>query len=124
MDVLVLENDADIAQALSEVIQDMGHSVEKFYSCADVLNRIEQQTFDLVLLDVFLPDGKGHHLVPRFKELWPDIWIVTMTGHNTPELEAEVRKQGIVYYMAKPFEAEVIREILNHIAKKRKGGGR
>ena len=113
-----MENDVNVAQALTEVVEGMGHRVETLFTCANALTRIEQRTFDLAMLDVYLPDGKGYQLVPRFKELCPDIWIVTMTGHNTPALEAEVRKQGIVYYMAKPFETRAVEEILSHIQKK------
>jgi len=56
-----------------------------------------------MLLDIYLPDCKGHELIPKFKEARPDMGIVTITGYNTRELELEVRQQGILYYMVKPY---------------------
>jgi response regulator of citrate/malate metabolism len=42
-----------------------------------------------------------------------------MTGYNSRELELEVRKQGVLYYMIKPFEIGDLRSLLDHISKKR-----
>ena len=68
---------------------------------------------------MFSSATKGHELIPHLKEAWPNIWIVTMTDYNTREVELKVREQGIVYYMAKPFEAMALKEILDHRSKKR-----
>jgi len=72
-----------------------------------------------VLVDIYLPDCMGHELIPRFKEIWPDIGVVVMTGYNSRELELEVRRQGVIYYMIKPFSLEVLREILDHMVIKK-----
>ncbi len=58
-------------------------------------------------------------MIPQFKELWPDIGIVAMTGYNTRELELKVRNQGINYYMIKPFKLEEVIGIMDHISKKK-----
>ena len=74
--------------------------------------------FDLVLRDIFLPDINGVELIQKLKEVWPKIRIITMTGHNSRELEMEVRKQGIIYYMIKPVNIQNLKEIVDHIHKK------
>ena len=61
----------------------------------------------------------GYELIPQCKELCPDIGIVTMTNHKSRELEWKTRQQGIVYYMIKPFSIKAMKEILDHISKKR-----
>ncbi len=119
MNVLVVENDGGVAEAITDLIENRGLAAETSATCADALKKIKQKEFDLALIDIFLPDGKGHHLIPQFKELWPDIWVVTMTGHNTRDLEVEVRRQGIIYYMTKPFETNAMIEILDHMTKKK-----
>ncbi|MDY6987741.1 MAG: hypothetical protein SWQ30_06760 [Thermodesulfobacteriota bacterium] len=45
--------------------------------------------------------------------------IVTITGQNTRELELEVRKQGIAYFMTKPFEAQAMKQVIDHISRKK-----
>ncbi len=73
-----------------------------------------------MLLDIQLPDCKGDELIPQFKEIWPDIGVVTMTDYNSRELELEVRQKGILFYMIKPFSKKVLKEILDHISKKKR----
>ena len=118
MNILIVEDDIDVSLVLTETIQYWGYSAENADTCKHALDKVKQKRFDLILLDIFLPDGKGHRLISQFKELWPDAGIVTMTGYNTRELEMEVREQGILYYMIKPFETKSLKELLDHISHK------
>lgn len=103
-----------------ESIGDWGHHADWSETGEDALQRVRQRKYDLILLDIFLPDVKGHVLIPQFKEAWPEIGIVTMTGYNSRELEKEVREQGIIYYMIKPVNTNHLRILLDHFAQKRR----
>ena len=118
MNILIVEDDIDVSSVLTETIQHWGYSTENADTCKDALGKVKQKRFDLILLDIFLPYGKGHRLIPQFKELWPDVGIVIMTGYNTREMEREVREQEIIYYMVKPFETKSLKELLDHISHK------
>jgi len=118
MNILVVEDDIDVSSVLAESIQRWGYSSENADTGKDALDKVKQKRFDLILLDIFLPDGKGHRLISQFKELLPDVGIITMTGYNTREMEREVREQGILYYMVKPFETKALKELLDHISHK------
>ncbi|MBW2332494.1 MAG: response regulator, partial [Deltaproteobacteria bacterium] len=113
MDILIAEDNVGGISNLTQRIREWGHSAENADTCKDALDKVKQKRFDLILLDIFLPDGEGHRLIPQFKELLPDVGIVTMTGYNTRELEMEVRQQGILYYMIKPFETKSLKELLD-----------
>ena len=119
MNILIVEDDVDVASVLTETFQHWGYSAENVDTGKGALKKVKQKRFDLILLDIFLPDGKGHELIPKLKELWPKVGIVTMTGYNSRELEMEVREQGILYYMVKPFEIKSLKELLDHISQKR-----
>ncbi|RLB22537.1 MAG: response regulator, partial [Deltaproteobacteria bacterium] len=118
MNILIAEDDVAVASVLTESIQHWGYSAENADTCKDVLDKVKQKRFDLILLDIFLPDGEGHRLIPQLKELWPKVRIITMTGYNTREMEREVREQGILYYMIKPFDPMALKELLDHISRK------
>jgi DNA-binding NtrC family response regulator len=118
MNILVVEDDIAEASVLTESIKRLGYSVETSATGKDALKKAKQKKFDLVLLDILLPDCKGHKLIPQFKQMWPEIGIVTMTGYNSRELELEVRQQRIVYYMIKPFSLKELKEVLDHNSKK------
>ncbi len=119
MKILVVDDDASVAGFIGSFIEKLGHYVEKASSGQEALTRFNENTFDLVLLDICLPDIKGYELIPQFKKLHPDVGVVTMTGYNSRDLEFKVRKHGVMYYMIKPFEPDSLRSVLDHISKKR-----
>jgi len=114
VNILIVEDDVNFADALGELIESWGHYVEKSNTGNGALERVMQQMFDLILLDMFLPDAIGYELIPRFKEVEPTILIIAVTGYSSRELELKVRRQGNLYYMIKPFEIKYLRTILNH----------
>ena len=119
MNVLVVEDDDSNAEPIAGIIKAWDHKVEVSGTGKDALEKARRKHFDLVLLDIFLPDCKGHDLIPQLRDIWPDRGIVTMTGYNSRELELEVRQQRILYYMIKPFETKHLKTLLDHISRKR-----
>ena len=82
VNLLIVEKANSNSWLQKREIERWGHSVE-WVECAWVaLRRLRQRRFDLVLVDIYLPDCMGHELIPRFKEIWPDIGVVVMTGYN------------------------------------------
>jgi DNA-binding NtrC family response regulator len=120
MDVLVADSDISALSNIVELIQRWGHHAEKSETAEGTLDKVREKLFDLVLLDMSLPDMTAQDLIGKLKELWPDIGIVTMTGTSTNELEKEIRTLGIVYYMSKPVSENVLKQILDHISTKQK----
>ncbi len=119
MKVLVVDDDDSVARFIGSFIEKLGHYVEKASDGQEALARFNRKKFDLVLLDIFLPDIKGYELIPQFKKLRHDVGVVTMTGYNSRDLEFKVREHGVMYYMIKPFEPDSLKSVLDHISKKR-----
>ncbi|MBN2514571.1 MAG: response regulator [Deltaproteobacteria bacterium] len=119
MKVLIVEDDVASSSSISDAVASWGYRTESAETGELALKKIENESFDLVLLDIFLPDCKGHELISQFKTKQPDIGVITMTGYNSRDLEKEVRKQGILFYMIKPFADNHLRNILDHIDKKK-----
>ena len=118
MKILIIEDEREVSQFIEKLIESWGHSVESAGTGKEGLKIFKQGGFDLVLLDIFLPDVKGYELIPDFKAINPEVNIVAMTGHNSRELELKVRSQGIIFYMVKPWESHVLKSIVDHISEK------
>lgn len=118
MKILIVEDDTVFSAAIADAVRSWGSTAEKAGTGKDALQKIEKHCFDLILLDIFLPDMRGHLLIPEIKKIWPRSNIITMTGHNSRDLEKEVRKQGASYYVIKPFDIDQLRDILDHIKTK------
>ena len=118
MEILVVEDDLSFSAVVEETLNIWGYNAEWVTSGYMALERMKVKFFDLILLDIYLSDCLGYQLIQNFKQIKPTVHIITMTGRNSRELEREVRKQGITYYMIKPFEFEHLKALLDHIQKR------
>ena len=121
MNILVIETDPILAGEFMDAFSEWDHKSEWSITGTDALERVRQRTFDLILMDTFLPDIHAYELIPQIKEFQPQAGIVTMTDNNSRELELQVRKQGIIFYMVTPFSILILKKILDHISKKNQG---
>jgi DNA-binding NtrC family response regulator len=118
MNVLIVEDQDSVADAVHEAIVKWHHKAEVSSTAHDALKKVREKSYDLILLDIFLPEGMvGHELIPELKALRPHMGIVTMTGYNSRKLELEVRKHGVFYYLTKPISLVVLKEIIDHISR-------
>jgi len=115
MDVLIVEDNIAFSAAIADAVKSWGHTAEGADRGKDALEKMDHRCFDLILLDIFLPDIKGYLLIPEIKKRCPHSNIIGMTGYNSRDLEKEVRKRGVIYYMIKPFDIGQIRCILDHM---------
>lgn len=119
MDVLVVENDVSELSSIVKLVQRWGHSAEMSDTGQSALDKVSEKMFDLVLLDTSLTDITAQDLITKLKELRPDIGIITMTGSSNTDLEREIRTLGIIYYMSKPVDKNVLKDIVDHISRKK-----
>ena len=117
MNILVIEDDIPIIQYLCRLINGWGYRVDKAVHGREALSKLQNQSFDLILLDIFLTDTDAAELIPRIKTIRPDTPIITITGHNTREVELKIRKLGVVAFLTKPIENKELKLILEHMSK-------
>lgn len=119
MKILIVEDDKVFADVIWKIVRKWGYKAKKADTGKEAMKKIRKESFDLVLLDILLPDCRGSELIPQFRKIWPDIDVVTMTAYNSRDIESEVRRQGVVFYMSKPFSMKQLRTTLAHIQRKR-----
>jgi len=113
-------NDVVDSECVLRIKEKSGQQIETVATGKGLLATDKLKTFDLILLDIFLPDMKGYELIPEIKKFWPESKIIAVTEHNSREVEAKVRKEGVIYYMIKPIDNEYLETIINHISDKLK----
>jgi DNA-binding response OmpR family regulator len=120
MHILIVEDEEIVSEILIARMKRWGQNVVLATSNEEAVSKIKTSRFDLVLLDIMLPDGLGYEIIPEIKQALPNINIITMTGQNTPALERTIREFGITYFMAKPVDFDELKNIIDHIANKQK----
>jgi DNA-binding response OmpR family regulator len=110
--LLVVEDDAAIAAPLVRALRREGYEVDVVDRGADAVARTETSAYDLVLLDLGLPDGDGVDVCRRLRAMHPQLPIVMVTARQE-ELEAVVGLDaGADDYVTKPFRlAELLARV-------------
>ena len=77
------------------------------------LERLEESPYDVIISDFRMPYLDGLELLNRAKRLSPDVEVILITGYASLEGAVEATKQGAFHYLAKPFDPEQVRAIVN-----------
>ena len=104
--ILVIDDELGIREGCRRALTPHGFSVETASTFKEGSEKIKEFDFDLVLLDVMMPDGRGVELLGEIQEKDPDIVCIIITGYATVELAVETIKQGAYDFIPKPFTAE------------------
>lgn len=101
--VLVIDDEAVVANSIRRTLSRRGFTVEEAFSANDALDRIISDMYDLVLLDMKMPDANGLELLPTIKKHRPALPVVMVTGYASIDTAVEAIQRGASDYMAKPF---------------------
>ena len=109
MPLLMVEDDANVADTLAERLRANGYAVTPAASVAAARQALATGQFDIALLDVGLPDGSGFDVARTLRDTSPGTAMVFLTAYGTPEDRIHGLELGADDYITKPF---VFRELL------------
>jgi len=118
--ILVIDDELGIRRGCQRALEPLGHQVVFATSFQEGQEKIAAQDFDLVLLDVMMPDGRGIDLIPYILARDPEAIAVIITGYATVELAVEAIRRGAYDFIAKPFTSEVLLVTVNQGLQKRR----
>lgn len=112
---LVVDDEALIRWSVSETLSGMGMTVQEAGDAAGALAVIAAATapFDVVILDLRLPDMDDLSLLERVRQLLPEAVVVLMTAFGTAEIVAEAAALGVHAVLNKPFELDELSRLLS-----------
>jgi two-component system nitrogen regulation response regulator NtrX len=108
LEVLVVDDEADIRDLVSGVLEDEGYAVRTAADSSQTLDAIEERRPSMVLLDVWLQDSKldGLQLLQEIKHRDATIPVLMISGHGNLDTAVAAVREGAVDFIEKPFEAE------------------
>jgi len=110
--VLIVEDDADLRDALCATVELAGFGVEAAENGPQALHLVENSTYSLVISDVQMNGMDGHSLLQKLKSSVPELPVVLMTAYGTIEKAVDAMRAGAADYLVKPFEAEVLANMI------------
>ena len=111
--ILVVDDEAEIREGLELLLSSEGYAVTCAETAAAGLTRLEERPFDLVLLDVSLPDRNGLDLLQEIHRRDPLLAIVLITAYGSIEMARAAFKNGAQDYITKPWSND---ELLAQVA--------
>ncbi len=107
--ILIIDDDEDMSYTLSRMIEQTGFLSRNAYSLREGLEVLKSESFDVVFLDVNLPDGSGLDLIPKIKQLVDPPEIIIFTAYGDPEGAAVALGNNAWDYISKPARMDEIR---------------
>lgn len=104
--LLVVDAQVKERSFAAENLRRKGYLVDEATSGSEALAQLESRSYDLVVLDVALPETNGVEVMRRIREAQPDLPIVVLTAHATVESAVAAVKLNVVDYMSKPCKIE------------------
>lgn len=111
--VLVVDDEPYVCEVLSRWLVDEGYDCETVFDAEQALAALEQNRYELVLLDVNLPGMSGVDLLARIRDDFADVFVVMVTGNADRETADCCLQLGAHAYVLKPFDQ---REVLFNVA--------
>jgi DNA-binding NtrC family response regulator len=108
--VLLVDDEVDFLDTLSERMRDRGMSVSTTTSAEEALKKVDAESYDAIVLDLMMPEMDGLELLKAIKRKKPELQVILLTGYATVGKGIEAMKLGAVDFLEKPADLKVLTE--------------
>ena len=107
-DILVVDDESDIRELISGILEDEGHKTRLARDSDEALRLVHERRPHLVILDIWLQGSRldGLEILNVIKHHHPDLPVVMISGHGDIETAVTAIKRGAYEYIEKPFKAD------------------
>jgi len=109
----VVDDERSISDALGMILSQLGHHVDSAKSIQEATELLKGSPYDLIFMDLRLPDGSGIDLLTHVKSDTPYTEVVVMTAHGSLDITIEAIKRGAFYYLEKPFTPHQVTTLID-----------
>ncbi len=112
--VLFVEDQQALQQLMLFELTDMGHRVVAADNGLEALEQLEQQSFDVIVTDLFMPEMGGIELIEVVKKSHPELPIIVLSASRHHDVKEQLTVLGVPHFIDKPITADKI-SLLNHL---------
>ena len=118
--ILIIDDEAEVLASLDELMRVEGYQTATASTAKAGLEKIEKDPFDLVLLDISLPDSNGIDVLRTIKRDSPDTPVIMITAYDSSQIAFQASREGAESYITKPWDNDkLLLEIRNLLDRSR-----
>ena len=118
--LLIVDDEPRMRQSLIDLVRLKGYEADAAENGRIAIQRLKETPYDLVLLDLFMPEVDGYTVMQHMVEHYPRISIIVVSGDNTIQAAIHALRNGAYDFLRKPYEPEeLFKTIENALAKRR-----
>jgi len=121
MRFLLIEDNADLARSIRTRLDLEGHAVDHAASLADAADHLAAAHYDLILLDITLPDGDGRQFLARHRAGHADTPVIVLTARSAVSDRVDTLDLGADDYLTKPFDFAELQARCRAVLRRRGG---
>ena len=104
--ILIVDDDPTLCKSLKVFLRDKYSDIVTAFSGREAIELLTSDTFDLILLDVLMPDMNGYQVIDYIDKKGLKTSVILITAYAPTELEKETPPKGVYDFMIKPFDLE------------------
>src|SRR5258705_12638467 len=113
--ILIVDDEPAVRFGIRDFLELQGYEIEEAETCQDARHLFSNSRPDIVIADYMLPDGTALDLLPRLKEIDPEIPLLVLTAHGSIDLAVKAIKEGAEQFLTKPIEMSALQVILQRL---------
>jgi DNA-binding NtrC family response regulator len=106
--VLLVDDEEEFLDVLGQRMEVRGMEVKTTSSALKALEILEKESFDVIILDLMMPEMDGLEALERIKKNRPELQVILLTGHGTIEKGVEAMRLGAMDFVEKPADLETL----------------
>jgi C4-dicarboxylate-specific signal transduction histidine kinase len=116
--ILLIEDEANLRHNLTVLLEGEGYRVSCAEDGAEGIRKLQEESFDLVITDVVMPEVDGFQVMEYLKDHVPDVVVVAITAYVSTESAIEALRHGAYDYLAKPFDVDLMQIVIKRALEK------
>jgi two-component system response regulator CpxR len=115
--VLLVDDEKDFVETLALRLEARNLSVSTAFNGDEAISKVQEEDFDVVILDMVMPGKTGIEVMRVIKQIRPLVEVILLTGHATMQSAIEGMNQGAFFYLMKPTEMQNLLQKIAHAYK-------
>jgi len=118
--ILVVDDEEIVLKSCLRILDGANFELETVNNGRDALRRIEESHYDIVILDIMMPELDGLEVLQRVKESHPELDVIMITGLAQIDVAVRAMKFGAFDYLPKPFEPDELKRVVERALERRR----